>query len=65
MSDNVKNGIRYGCHVDLVEGQKPDDCVLDYGCATDCVYGTLKSGRIRRSKWTCQYWRSIKKDAKQ
>ena len=60
MSTNIKNGVEYGCHVELDFGEKPDDCVLDLGENEYCMFATLESGRPRRSKWTCEYWKKIK-----
>ena len=57
---NVKNGVEYGCHCDLEVGQRPDGCVLDYGEPSDCSLAQLPSGRQRRSKWTCYYWKPIR-----
>lgn len=62
MSDNVKNGVTYGCHIDLSPGERPDGCVLDYGCPSDCIMGTTASGRDRKSKWGCPYWKPDKWD---
>lgn len=58
-----KGGKMYGCHVDLFECE-PDGCVLDYGVPHECIYGTLPSGNVRRSKWTCQHWKQVKGEPK-
>lgn len=42
----------YGCHLDLEDGQEPDDCVIDSGRHSDCTYA--KPG-MRREQ--CPYWR--------
>ncbi len=55
-----KDGVVYGCHVDLKDGDHPDGCVLDYGQAEDCTFGCTPSGRARRAKWTCNFWRAVK-----
>jgi hypothetical protein len=57
--DNTKNGVRYGCHVDLLDGEEPDGCGVDFGAYEDCTYGTYKDGKPRRTKWTCKYWRPV------
>ena len=44
----------YGCHADLEEGQKPDDCVLNVGSITDCIYA--EQG-MRPEQ--CRYWLSF------
>jgi hypothetical protein len=59
MSDNIRNGIAYGCHVELAEDEQPDDCVVDYGAYGDCIHGHYRNGQPRRTKWTCKYWRPI------
>jgi len=45
----------YGCHVDLMDDEQPDGCVLDYGKPNDCVYAK----RIT-DKTQCEYWKPIK-----
>ena len=47
--------VRYGCHVDLEEGQEPDDCVIDSGHLNDCSYA--KKG-MRKEQ--CEYWQICK-----
>ena len=51
--------IKYGCHVELGQGEQPDDCVLNYGAPDDCVFGRTPSGRIRKAPHTCKYWKPI------
>lgn len=60
MSGNIKDGKVYGCHVDLGPGERPDDCVIDYDAHSDCVYAKTTTGRRRRSKWGCKYWKPFK-----
>lgn len=48
----------HGCHVDLEEGQKPDDCVMDFDAHQDCVYA-MKLQREGKTKLQCEYWRPI------
>lgn len=55
-----KNGILYGCHVDLSPGEEPDGCVIEYGSHGDCVFAVHESGRKRKSMWTCRHWRPVK-----
>lgn len=55
----TKNGVLFGCHVDLADDEEPDGCVIDYGEPLDCVFGFFAHGRPRRSKWTCKYWRPV------
>ena len=55
----VRNGVSYGCRVDLSEGEEPDGCVLDYGSHGDCAYAVFASGRKRTSVWTCRHWRPV------
>lgn len=62
MSENIKNGKAYGCHVDLGPNEEPDGCVVDYGDHADCIYATTKTGGKRRSKWGCPFWKPIKKE---
>lgn len=56
-----RDGILYGCHIDLADGDEPDGCVIMYGAPGDCIFGTLASGRSRRSPFTCKYWRKVGK----
>jgi hypothetical protein len=49
----------YGCHVDLCEGEKPDDCVISYGAHGDCTFGHTPSGRPRRHPHTCKHWQKV------
>jgi hypothetical protein len=56
-------GVRFGCHVDLGEGEAPDDCVHDYGDLNACNYA-----KRHRTREGCPYWREIveiEKDANQ
>lgn len=43
--------LKYGCHLDLEEGQDPDECVIDLGRVHDCIYA--KEG-MRKEQ--CEYW---------
>ena len=52
VSERAAKNHLYGCHVELLEGDEPDGCVLDYGAPTECLHA-----RGRRTKWTCPYWR--------
>lgn len=56
---DVKDGVLYGCHIELLDGEEPDGCVIDYGVHMDCIYGLTPSGRPRKSKWTCRYWKPV------
>lgn len=48
----------YGCHVDLLPGDKPDGCVLDIGRAVDCLVAqSLKASGLGKSE--CMHWRPI------
>lgn len=53
MSSDEKNGKKYCCHVDGCF----DRCVIDIDYASSCAFGILESGRERKSKWTCEFWR--------
>lgn len=59
----TRNGVAYGCHADLADGEEPDDCVIDYGSPGDCIHATFANGRNRTSVWTCRYWRPTEKGA--
>jgi len=48
-------GVKFGCHIDLGPGEKPDGCVHDYGVPEDCSHGPR-----HRSKWTCPFWAPVK-----
>lgn len=52
--DAQKQGIAYGCHVDLAEDEQPDGCVKDYGVDGDCIY----AGR-HRTREGCPHWRRV------
>jgi len=49
----------YGCHCELGENEKPDNCVIDEGHPDDCALATelLRSGK---DKTSCPEWRVIK-----
>lgn len=46
------NGVAYGCHVELEDGQEADGCVKDYGCDGDCVHAPR-----HKSREGCPFWR--------
>jgi len=46
--------LKYGCHVDLEEGEMPDECVIDLGDVCGCIYA--KEG-MRKEQ--CKYWRIV------
>lgn len=48
----------HGCHVDLEDWQKPDDCVMDHDAHQDCVYA-MQLQRDGKTKLHCEYWRPI------
>lgn len=50
---------RYGCYVDLIEGEEPDGCVIEYSAHEDCLYAKFPNGRRRRSPKTCKYWQPL------
>ncbi len=47
-------GVRYGCHIELDEGEQPDNCVKDYGGDRDCIYA-----QRHRSREACKFWLPI------
>ena len=47
-------GVKYGCHVDLEEGMRPDGCVLDSGDTSGCVYAYR-----HRTREGCPHWHKI------
>jgi hypothetical protein len=51
-------GVRFGCHIDLEEGEQPDGCVKDYGAENDCIYA-----RRHRTREGCKFWREVKGSA--
>ncbi len=55
----LRNGVEYGCHLDLSDGEKPDACVISSSDHWGCVYATFKSGRKRTSQWTCSHWKPV------
>ena len=54
-----KNWPEYGCHVEMAEGEKPDECVLMVSSHEDCIYAKTPSGRPRKSPHTCKYWKKV------
>jgi hypothetical protein len=48
------DSVKYGCHVDLEQGEQPDGCVIDEGRPQDCIYA--KEG-MRKEQ--CSYWRVV------
>ena len=52
-------GIKYGCHVDLLDGEEPDGCVKDYGSDSDCVYAAR-----HKTREGCRYWQPVAKEVK-
>lgn len=57
------NPVKYGCHCDLEsmpEGFGPDDCVMDSGEHSSCVYA-MKLRIQGKGKADCDYWLPIKK----
>lgn len=52
--DASDRGVKFGCYIDLFDGEQPDGCVHDYGVPEDCAHGPK-----HRSKWTCPYWAPI------
>jgi len=53
MSDVIK----YGCHCDMEEGMAPDDCVMDTGRYSDCIYAA--DNMTLEDKLKCKYWKPI------
>ena len=49
--------MKYGCHVDLEEGQEPDNCVLDGGDVEHCFYAKTYGENARQK---CKEWKPIK-----
>jgi len=47
-------GVRFGCHVDLIDDEEPDGCVKDYGADGDCIYA-----KRHRTREGCKYWKPI------
>ena len=46
--------LKYGCHCDLEEGMEPDDCVIDHGRISLCIYA-----KENMRKEQCKYWRIV------
>jgi len=49
--------MKYGCYVDLEEGQEPDNCVLDGGNIEHCFYAKTYGENARQK---CKEWKPIK-----
>jgi hypothetical protein len=52
-------GIKYGCHVELIDGEEPDGCVKDDGQDWACIYAPK-----HRTREACRYWRPISQKVK-
>lgn len=50
--------VRYGCHVDLGVGDKPDGCVFDSGDIEDCINARRLSEQ-GKGKRDCGEWKPI------
>jgi hypothetical protein len=52
--------IKYGCFLELYNGQTPDNCVIDYDGRDECVYANEKiDGKyIIDCKESCRHWRA-------
>lgn len=50
--------VKFGCHVDLMDGDEPDGCVFDYGNPGDCrlAQALHQKGKGRAD---CSEWRPI------
>jgi len=46
--------LKFGCYCDLEEGHKPDECVINLGKKSNCIYAK----NIERPE-QCEYWRPI------
>ena len=55
----TRDGKRYGCSVDLEEGEEPMGCDLTCGHEFDCTFMHLSSGQRWRSMFTCKNWKVI------
>lgn len=70
MTDNIRDGVVFGCHRELGPGEAPDECVLDspsYNGSDDCVHKGCHARIIvdlRMTKWNCEHWRPIPKTAR-
>lgn len=50
--EEYKKTLRYGCHLELFDGQEPDGCVIDTNEYHSCFYV-----KVGMKKEDCQYWR--------
>jgi hypothetical protein len=48
------DGVKFGCHCDLDEGEEPDECYIDLGRLDDCIYAPR-----HRTREGCPYWREV------
>jgi hypothetical protein len=48
--------IEYACHIDLEEGQEPDECVLDGGIWDHCFYARKYGEEARKH---CGEWKPV------
>lgn len=47
-------GVKFGCFVDLEEGQAPDGCVIDDVLSGICIYA-----KRHKTREGCPYWREV------
>ena len=55
-----KTQIKFGCHVDLLAGECPDNCVIDYDDHDDCTHAV--HGMKRED---CEFWEEIETNEEQ
>ena len=54
---NKFDNLKYGCHCDLEDDMKPDNCVIDSNNFDNCVHA-----HPGMRKEQCKYWRIIKNE---
>ena len=50
--------LKFGCHLELDPGQKPNECVIDEGTPHHCMYAT-NLVRDGKTKWNCPHWKEF------
>ncbi len=47
-------GVKFGCHIEIADGEEPDGCVKDWGDENGCVYASR-----HKTREGCRYWQMV------
>ncbi len=53
---NDRNDFPRGCHCDLNDGERPDECVFDLGLINDCS-AAMQLAADGKGRDDCEHWR--------